>query len=151
MPTYAAQTTVAWRKSRDEIERTLARYGASGFAYGSTDDRAMILFETSNRQVRFYLPLPDRAEQEYTPAGRRRTMPQRDAAYEQELRQRWRALALVVKAKLEAVDAGIVSFEQEFGMHMVLADGRTVADHVLPEIAAAYASGNVPALLAGPA
>ena len=34
--------------------------------------------------------------------------------WEQACRQRWRALALVIKAKLEAIDAEISTFEEEF-------------------------------------
>ena len=64
------------------------------------------------------------------------------------MRQKWRALALIVKAKLEAVESGIVTFEEEFAMHMILPDGRRVAEHVMPAIEQSYASGNVPPMLA---
>jgi hypothetical protein len=54
---------------------------------------------------------------------------------------------LVIKAKLEAVESGIACFEEEFMAHIVLPDGRTVGEHVIPGIAQAYETGNVPALL----
>ena len=59
------------------------------------------------------------------------------------------ALALVVKAKLEAVQSGIVGFEDEFMAHIVMPDGKTVAEHARPLIASAYETGKVPALLPG--
>lgn len=147
--TFAANTDVTSGRSRDEIERTLARFGADQFAYAWTQQQAMIGFVIHGRQVRFLLPLPDRAAAEFTrtETGRPRTSGAAAAAFEQSVRSRWRNLALVIKAKLAAVNAGIVTFEQEFAMHMVLPDGRTVQDHVLPAIEAAYESGEVPALL----
>lgn len=150
-PTYASSTDVSSDRSRAEIERTLQRYGATSFAYGWGDGQAMIGFVAYNRQIRFILPMPDRNARVFThtPARhQRRTEAQIAQAYEQAVRQRWRALALVIKAKLEAVEAGIVTFENEFAMHMVLPDGRTVADHVTPAIEQAYATGVVKPLLA---
>jgi hypothetical protein len=148
---YAEATTVSSDKSRAEIERILVRYGAAKFAYGWGPDSAVIGFEAKSRQVRFFLPLPDRNAREFTHTPERlirRTPQQQEAAFEQGVRQRWRALALVIKAKLEAVEAGIVTFEQEFGMHMVLPNGSTVGDMVLPQIEQAYETGVVPPMLA---
>ncbi|MDR6861942.1 hypothetical protein [Phycicoccus sp. 3266] len=149
-PTYAAQTGVSSEASRGEIERTLIRYGATSFAYAWEASRAMVGFTANGRQLRFVLPMPDRAAREFTHTptrGNRRTEAEAAKAYEQGVKQRWRALALVIKAKLEAVEAGIVSFEQEFGMHMVLPDGRTAAEHVIPAIDQAYATGQMRPLL----
>lgn len=58
-------------------------------------------------------------------------------------RHRWRLLAQLVRAKLEAVDAGIVTFEEEFLGAMVMPGGRTVYDAAAPGIAAAYRQGPV--------
>lgn len=149
MTTYAANTEVSSGRSRDEIERTLIRYGATDFAYGWTQSHAVIGFVINGRQIRFLLPLPDRNARQFTrtPTGRPRSASQQQTEYEQAVRSKWRSLALVIKAKLEAVASQIVSFEQEFAMHMVLPDGQTVAEHVLPRIAQAYAEGEVPPLL----
>lgn len=149
MSRYAASTEVSAERSRGEIERTLTRYGASQFMYGWDQNQAVLAFVSRGRQVRFTLPMPDRASPEFTrtPTGKDRSRNAAEQAYDQAVRQRWRALALVVKAKLEAVEAGIVTFEQEFMAHMVLPDGRTVADHVEPRIAQAYETGQVPELL----
>lgn len=148
-PTYAAGTEVSSDRSRAEIERTLVRYGASAFSYGWEDGRAAIQFDKDGRRIRFILPLPDRDDRAFTlsPTGRARTAAAASAAYEQAVKQRWRALALVVKAKLEAVEAGIVSFEQEFMAHMVLPGGRSVYETVAPAIEHAYATGDTRPLL----
>lgn len=150
MTAYASGTEVSPGKSREEIERVLSRYGADEFAYATNTTRAMLGFVAGGRQVRFVLPLPDRSAPEFRLTASRkweRSEAQQQAAYEQEVRRRWRALSLVIKAKLEAVASGIVLFEQEFAAFMVLPDGSTVAEHLLPAIADAYATGTVPPLI----
>ncbi len=132
----------------------LSRYGARQFAYGRDDDRglAVVEFAASNRRIRLILPVPDPAAREFTHTPTRRQLRNPADArreYEQAVRQRWRALLLIIKAKLEAVDAGVVTFENEFLPYVVLPDGRTVAESVKPAIDTAYASGSVPALLPG--
>jgi hypothetical protein len=150
MTRYASKTSVSSNTTRDEIEKTLKRYGATSFAYGSSTDTAMVGFVADGRQVRFVLQLPDRTSRDFThtPATRAvRSTAAADAAYEQAIRQKWRALLLLVKAKLEAVESGIVSFESEFLAHIVLPDNGTVFDHVQPTIAAVYAENRVRPLL----
>jgi hypothetical protein len=149
---FAEGTEVSPERSQAEIQKNLQRYGATGFMYGWEEDTAVLAFEAHGRLVRFHLPLPDPNDRAFarTPTGRSRN-PQ--TAYEAEVRRRWRALTLAIKAKLEAVSTGITSFEEEFGMFVVLPDGSTVRDHVLPKIDEAYQNGTVPALLppTGPA
>lgn len=149
---YAADTEVASDRSRAEIERTLRRYGASAFAYGWDRTMASVMFEMAGRQVRLQIPMPDPASDEFTltPTGRRTRSPgAAEQAYEQAVRQRWRALALVIKAKLEAVASGITTVEQEFLAHIQLPDGSTVGDWAAPQLAIAYERGTMPALMPG--
>lgn len=150
MSRYAERTSVGSEQSRAEIERTLMRYGADQFMYGWDADRAVIAFRAHSRQVKFMLPLPDRTTREFTHTPGRGYVRSREAqeeAWEQACRQRWRALALVVKAKLEAVEAGITSFEDEFLAHILLPDGQTVGTWMRPQVERAYANGLMPALL----
>lgn len=152
MSRYAQDTSVSSDRSRAEIERTLTRYGAQQFMYGWDQDSAIVGFVARGRQVRFLLPLPDRNDREFTHTptrGNRRSDTQIEAAYEQAVRQRWRALALVIKAKLEAVEAGIVTFDEEFGMHFLLPSGQTVGEWIAPQIDRVYAGHGMPELLPG--
>jgi hypothetical protein len=150
-PTYAADTKVPTTRSREEIERTLIRYGATAFSYGWDEGVAVVMFRANERHIRFDLPMPDRSEFARTPETRAwRSSDGVEKAYEQAVRQRWRALALVVKAKLEAVEAGIVTFEEEFLAHIVLPDGQTAGDWLIPQVADAYESGAMPSLLPPP-
>jgi len=117
MSRYAEKTDVSSDRSRSEIEKTLARYGANKFMYGWEDGRAIVCFEMNSKRVRFELPLPDRNDREITHTPGRdleRTPPQQAKEYEQRVKQKWRALCLVIKAKLEATETGITTFEEEF-------------------------------------
>lgn len=144
MSRYAAQTTVSVANSRAEIERLVERYGAAQFISGWEGARAIIGFTMAERQVRFVLTLPDKQSRLFTHSSRgARTADAAIKEWEQACRQRWRALALVVKAKLEAVEAGISTFENEFMANVVMPDGRTVADHAAPMIAIAYETGTM--------
>jgi len=152
MARYAETTKVSSAKSRDEIERTLTRYGADQFMYGWQDDAALIGFRKDGKHIKFVLPLPSRVDTAFTTYKRGYQTLERtpDAAanlYEQAIRQRWRALALVIKAKLEAVEAGISIFEDEFMANIVLPDGLTVGEWMRPQIEQAYRLGHMPAML----
>lgn len=150
---YAADTSVSVAKSRAEIEQTLDRYGASSVMMGRSDTEAVIAFEMRERRVMFRLALPNPNSEEFsrTPSRNKlRSSDQRQAAWEQACRSRWRALLLAIKAKLEAVEVGITTFEDEFMAHIVMPDGRTVSDHVAPKIESAYKSGEMQPLLPAP-
>jgi hypothetical protein len=150
MARYAANTEVSTERSRAEIESTLRRYGAVGFLSGYDESRAFIAFKMKNRQVKFFMSLPKPTDKRFTHTAyyeRHRSVEQAHQAWEQGCRQQWRALALVIKAKLEAVAAGITVFEDEFMAHIVLPDGKTVAEHVQPAIDRAYETGHMPPLL----
>lgn len=146
MGQYASSTTVAPEKTRAEIERTLQRYGCDGFAFAWEGDKAMIAFKANDRTVRFVVPIPDRDEFKTTPTGQYRHSAQVDKAYDQGIKQRWRALSLVIKAKLEAVESGVVTFEDEFLAHFVLPGGETVGDAILPDLDRALEQGLPPLL-----
>ncbi len=155
MSKFAASTSVSSEQSRAEIEQTLRRYGADGFLYGTDGNRALVAFRMEGRQVRFMLTLPDRNADEFCIYYLGKVRYAREAhvsekRWEQACRQRWRALALVIKAKLEAVSAGISVFEDEFLANIVLPDGQLVGQWLRPQIEASYQGGTMPALLPGP-
>ena len=52
-------------RTRDEIEETLNRYGADGFAYANQSSLATAIFVMENRRIRFVLKLPDPEEFRY--------------------------------------------------------------------------------------
>jgi hypothetical protein len=141
MRRYAAKTEVSTARSKAEIETLLERYGADRFMTGWGDGQAFLGFRCEARMLKFVLPFPEFGEFQATPTGRTRAANVVNRAYDQEVRRRWRALALVIKAKLEAVETGITTFESEFLAHIVMPDGKTVAEHTIPKIEDAYSTG----------
>ncbi|RVU32673.1 hypothetical protein [Neptunomonas marina] len=146
---YAESTSVSTDKSRAEIERTLQKYGADQFMYGWDQEKAVVGFRMAGRQIKFLLPMPRKTASLFTetPTGKARTESAAHKAWEQACRQKWRALALVIKAKLEAVEAGIAIFEDEFMANIVLPNGATVSQFMLPQITEAYQKGSMPKML----
>jgi len=126
MARYADRTKVPVSQSRAELEQVLARYGADAFGWGWEGSRAVVSFRAHDRFIRFTVEIPESAQQE---------------------RQRWRALILVVKAKLESVESGIESFEQAFLANVVLPSNETVGDWLAPQIEQAYEDGRMPTSL----
>jgi len=158
-PLFAADTEVPEERSRAEIERLLHQHGADQYSYASdmTRHQASITFRVSIekssvgslprfRFVCFRVPLPKREDylQPTSKFAGRRSPEQVTRAWEQARRQRWRALLLVIKAKLEAVANGLASFEYEFMAHVMLPDGSTVGDFMAPQLDRAYSGGGMP-------
>ena len=131
MARFASQTRVGVDQTRTEIERTLSRYGATAFAYMTVQGRAIIAFEASKRHIKITVPLPT----------------SEDEKSKQQARQRWRALLLVIKAKLESVESGIETLEEAFYANIVMPDGRTIYESTRDTVAVAYDTGKVHGLL----
>lgn len=154
MTRYAAQTSVPADRTRAEIERLLDANGGTAFGYMTQQGQAVVVFEIGRRRVLMALPLPDREDREfsYTPSGRQRRAPaEATRLYDQAVRARWRALLLIIKAKLEAVAAGITTIEREFLADIALPSGQTVGQWAGPALETVYAGGQMPALLPGQA
>jgi len=152
VPKYARDTSVSVDRSKNEIESTLRRFGASSFAYGWKDGAALIEFVVNDRRIRFTMKLPDRYEKQFTHRivyrqERENSPDMADKLWEQSCRSYWRALVLLIKAKLAAVEAGITEFESEFLSHIVVpasAGGTTTAgEWIRPQLAVAYKGGGL--------
>lgn len=138
---YAEKTEVPVERTKAEIERLVVeKHGADQYMTGQqlNPPRAMIQFRMENRIIRFELPLPLDPRD---PVG---NQSKRTA---QQMRTRWRALLLVIKAKLEAVERGVTTFEEEFLAHIVMPGDKTIGQYVIPQIDTAYTSGRLPRML----
>ena len=146
---YAQSTRVAVENSRAEIERLLSRHHCTKFASGVDHEAhvATIQFTAHNRIVKFAITLPDPKDPKYRKIKRsylERTQPGVEKKVEQETRARWRALLLVIKAKLESIESGIATFEDEFLAHVLLPNQETVAQYIGPMVARMYETGKMP-------
>lgn len=147
---YAEKTSISVARTKAEIEDLVQKYGADQFVSGYRENIGVIGFSLADRQIRFLLPLPQKEDFLFTPGrGQRRTESAAYAAWEQACRSRWRALYLIIKAKLEAVEAGISTIEREFLADVVLPDGCTAGEWMAPQIKEAYLTGQMPPLLPG--
>lgn len=148
---YASGTSVSAERTKAEIETTLRRYGATQFVSGwdSSKDRAYVGFHVAERSMKFILTLPNDNDESVrlTPKGKRRNDVDAYRYWEQAVKQKWRALLLVIKAKLESVEGGIETIEQAFLPQIVLPGGTTVGDWATDAIADAYKTGKNPTTL----
>lgn len=136
---YAEKTSVPVDRSQAEIKKILQKYSASEFVFGESNHAAMVMFQMKGRRIKFLLPMPQQPKESWKKMSQQ--------VLDQKVRTRWRALVLAIKAKLECVESGIATLEQEFMAHIVLPNGQTVGDLVIPEIESSYQSGNMPPLL----
>jgi hypothetical protein len=152
MARFAQNTDVPCDRSENEIKRIVQRYGAWEFISAWRADRAMIGFRYHDRAIRFLLPLPDRSDDAFckTPTGKDRNIRAIQDSWERACRQRWRALALVIKAKLEAVESGITTFEEEFLAHIIMPGGETIGECLTPRLEELKSSRALLALLPAP-
>ena len=147
MGKYANGTAVSPEKTQSDIRETLQRYGAEGYGIIQKASAACVMFEYKNLTIRIAVGLPDKNEFVTTEAGRTRKASAANEAYNQAVRQRWRALFLAIKAKLEAVESGISTIEQEFMAFVVMPDKRNLGDHLIPRIREISTTGKMPKLL----
>lgn len=106
----------------------LVASGVRQFQFRSEQGRAGVAFSTGDRRFRLILPVSATAA---APPDSRTSQ---DAA-----RRHWRQLSVLMRAKLDAVSSGIVTFDEEFLAYMVMPAGGTVFQATAPGIANAYA------------
>ncbi len=149
---YAQGTEVPVERSEAELKRLLVKHGASHIGYLSGPDETVLVFVMRERRIRQTVKHPDPADYQTTPTGRTRSTSDVISAVDRELRRRWRALVLIVKAKLELVAEDPDRFEAEFLADTVLPDGHTVGELLLQRIAQTSQRGEKQPLLlsAGP-
>lgn len=146
---FAENTSVPVERSRAEIERLLSKHKCTKFMAGVDHEahRATVQFQAHNRIVKFEIDLPNPADPKYKRIKNsylQRTASGIEKVVQQEERTRWRALLLVIKAKLEAVESNIATFEDEFLAHVLLPNQQTVAQYIGPTVAQIYETGRMP-------
>lgn len=149
--TYAKGTGVSTEKSRSELDKLLTRAGATQRAMGADDTKGMawVVFRLGDRQVKLTVPLPKLDEERFRLDGRghRRSPEMQRLAWEQACRERWRAVLLLTKAKLEAVALGISTVEREFLSDILMPDGKTIHEVLAAQLVESYKTGGMPPLL----
>ena len=147
MGRYANNTSVSPEKSQAEIQNTLRKYGADRFGTMEEKTKAHVMFEYTGLSIQISIDLPDKSEFEVTGTGKNRTDSAIETSYNQAIRQRWRALLLAIKAKLEAIECGISTIEEEFMAFIVMPDNMPLSSHILPKLQTMVKTGKMPKLL----
>lgn len=129
---YAKQTRVPIEQSKCSLEKMLRKAGASQIGtFSDANHASVVMFRLEERFVKLKIA------------------PRSDARnLEQEERRVWRVLLLLVKAKIETIEAGLSSVEREFLADVMTADGRTVGEVMRPALAASYESGKMEPIVA---
>jgi len=140
---YAEGTEVSVERSIQEAQSLLRRHAILDVGVTTTRAGGRIQFRTAERAVQFTVLAPGMDDDAvlFYPSGKTRPPKDRPKRVEQVERERWRALVLTLKAKLESVEAGVETVEQAFLAQILLPDGTTVADQVTPALERAYATG----------
>lgn len=136
MPRYAKNTTVPVARSKQKIEEAFDAFGIEESFSGKSLRGDGIGFRYQGKVYKMNVPRPERDN-----FGT-------EKQYEQAIRQRWRILYMSIKMKLEEIEAGVISFEDQFLAQMSLPDGRTVSDFMkLPENVKRLEKTQMPKLL----
>ena len=134
MRRYAEGTTVTVQSSRGEITGILAKHGCERFATGTEPGGDTLQFMLGGKSFRFFIERPtaqslyERWKADGDKTARQLQYLPNDAQVDAEWRRRWRAHVLLIKAKLEFIEGGDTTLEQEFLPYVVMKDGRTVGE-----------------------
>ena len=107
-----ASTNISAGQTREHIEALLAKVGAIGFRWSSFESKDTLEagLEWQGRRIAFRLMV------EY--------------ADDRQRKQKMRALFWYLKAKVEAIQFGLVDLEHEFLPYLLTASGRTVFEEI---------------------
>ena len=118
---YIRGASITASESQTEIQDMLAGYGATSLRCTREDRKATISFAADGRQFRIVLTLPRSADDPLKPPSTGHA----PKTAQESARQRWRALSVLIRAKLDAVASGIVTFDQEFLAYRIPTQGQS--------------------------
>jgi hypothetical protein len=122
---YAKTTKVPVERTIGEIQKTLNKAGAKGFAFATSGREAYVAFMFGKTAVKMKVRLWEtRSDMNHATIK----------TAEQSNRSRWRGLLLCIKAKIESIESGIETFEEAFLPHILLKDNTSVGQRIIPKI-----------------
>lgn len=162
---YSTGTKVDVDKSRIELEKILAKHGATQRQVTVDDEagKAQIVFRLDQRMIRLNMRserdcLPDPGKSDFNqdvhcPRGWNTWTVKRreewvEAETEQCDREAWRRLVLITKARFELIADDPEQVERQFLADIMLPDGSTVYEGMKQQLEDSYTTGEMPKLLA---
>lgn len=146
---YGEKTEVSLDRSIGEIVALLRKAGADRIAQIEEPHRFTVQCFLRERMVRFQVRFPSDDEVGQMRGNRPASLAEIAASRAQRIKQRGRALMLVVKAKLESVESEVETFEEAFLANVVMSDGATLYERVREPIALEYQTGTPTVLMLG--
>jgi hypothetical protein len=140
------KTEVAVAKSQEQLRKLIMAH--KGFAFAAVSERANGFNNDSTNSEGFHAkvmidgkPYSIRIMAAMKSPPKYSSDNQKVAFTQQEERRIWRVLFYHLKSVFEAADTGVMEFRELMLPYVVVGDGRTVAQHVLPRLDE-YVSGN---------
>lgn len=128
-------TEVAVAKSQDAIRKLIYAHKGTGLILVSQPPRegfeAMITLDAMAYHIRIMATCKDQSRDRN---GLTRINSSKVRATEQEERRVWRVLYWHLKALFEAADSGVIDIRNIIMPYVVLKDGRTLSDYVVPRM-----------------
>jgi hypothetical protein len=129
------KTEVAVSKSQDGIRKLISTHQGTGVMLISRPPHegfeAMVTIEKMPYHLRVMAVCKDVSKDRN---GWKRSDSSLATATEQETRRVWRVLYWHLKAMFEAADSGVIDVRSVIMPYVVLKDGRTLAEHVIPRM-----------------
>jgi len=141
---YAEKTKVPIGRSKERIENLLIKSGIENFGYETNRKFAAIKFVYEGLSYMVGIKLQDITNEKFTHTSGGKLRKDKDSIFQgwmQEQKRLWRVLELVIKAKLELINEGGSSFEQEFLSGMLTRDGKPLILKLIPFIEQAKQTG----------
>ncbi|HAL44576.1 MAG TPA: hypothetical protein DCP47_01420 [Phycisphaerales bacterium] len=130
---FAAKTSTPIENTKNEIEKTLIRYGVEQFGYMTSVEKGSAVAFVYHK-MHFKIEVPHPSKQKFDT----------DTKWNQEHRRLWRVILLRIKANLEEVDCGHRKLEDIFLADLLLPSGLTVSQLLKPQINQMIESGQMP-------
>jgi hypothetical protein len=132
---YAEGTSTPPERTQMEIQKLVRMKGAQRVGFFSDNDHIILTFQTKERVVKFKVTLPTvdapgARLQKQARASRALYSVALPRVVEAEVRRRWRALLLSLKAKFELVESEIETFDEAFLAQIVTPGGATVFEAI---------------------
>lgn len=129
-------TEVPVSKSQEQIRTVVYGHGGSALSLISHPPyegfEAIVTLEKTPYHIRIMATCQDVKQDKY---GKTRTGAALTNAITREEKRVWRVLFWYLKAMFEAADSGVVDIRSIILPYVVTADRRTVADHLVPQMA----------------
>lgn len=100
-----------------ELEKLLLEHNVTVFGYERAGELAVVRFILNEHKLRLVVPMPDWNDEKYTltPVQKTvRSITSRRQLYWADVSKTWKAMKNLIAAKLEGVEMGITTFEDEF-------------------------------------